>query len=177
MVGLPKKAGDGERDCQFDEAFALLGDLFDPTEADERFPVRGNAVYRTCVVVWMLVYQRMHPDKSLEAAVKHLLDSRPSFLPENKRVRQKTLSSNTSSFSDARKRLPREAAEWFSSRVSQSLIDASPPTLQGRRVFVIDGTTMKLAPERELQKAFPPAPNQHGPGVWPVALLTVAHEL
>ena len=177
MVGLPKKAGDGERDCRFDEAFALLGDLFDPTEADERFPVRGNAVYRTCVVVWMLVYQRMHPDKSLEAAVKHLLDSRPSFLPENKRVRQKTLSSNTSSFSDARKRLPREAAEWFSSRVSQSLIDASPPTLQGRRVFVIDGTTMKLAPERELQKAFPPAPNQHGPGVWPVALLTVAHEL
>ena len=177
MVGLPKKAGDGECDCRFDEAFALLGDLFDPTEADERFPVRGNAVYRTCVVVWMLVYQRMHPDKSLEAAVKHLIDSRPSFLPENKRVRQKTLSSNTSSFSDARKRLPREAAEWFSSRVSQSLIDASPPTLQGRRVFVIDGTTMKLAPVRELQEAFPPAPNQHGPGVWPVALLTVAHEL
>jgi hypothetical protein len=45
------------------------------------------------------------------------------------------------------------------------LIDASPPTLQGRRAFLIDGTTMKLAPVRELQKAFPPAPNQHGPGV------------
>jgi hypothetical protein len=177
MVGLPKKAGDVERDCQFDEAFALLGDMFDPREADEQFPVRGNAVYSTCVVVWMLVYQRMHPDKSLEAAVKHLIDSRPSFLPENKRVKQKTLSSNTSSFSTARKRLPREAAEWFSNRISQSLIEASQPTLQGRRVFLIDGTTMKLAPVRELQKAFPPAPNQYGPGVWPVALLTVAHEL
>jgi hypothetical protein len=111
MVGLPKKAGDGLRDCRFDEVFALLSDRFDPRDADEQFPVRGNAVYRTCVVVWMLVYQRMNPDKSLEAAAKHLLNDRPSFLPENKRVRQKTLSSNTSSFSDARQRLPREAAE------------------------------------------------------------------
>ena len=177
MVELPKKAGDAERDCQFDEAFALLGDLFDPIEADELFPVRGNAVYTSCVVLWMLVYQRMHPDKSLEAAVKHLVGSRLSFLPENKRVKQKTLSSNTSSFSDARQRLPREAAEWFSGRISQSLIEASKPTLQDRRVFLIDGTTMKLAPARALQKAFPPAPNQYGPGVWPVVLLTVAHEL
>lgn len=177
MVELPNKAGDVERDCQFDEAFAMLGDLFNPSEADEHYPVRGNAVYSTCVVLWMLVYQRMYPDKSLEAAVKHLIDSRPSFLPENKRVKQKTLSSNTSSFSDARQRLPCEAAEWFCGRISQSLIEASPPTLQDRRVFLIDGTTLKLSPVQELQKAFPPAPNQYGPGVWPVALLTVAHEL
>lgn len=42
---------------------------------------------------------------------------------------------------------------------------------------MIDGTTITLAPEPELQKAFPPASNQHGEGVWPVALLLVAHEL
>lgn len=29
----------------------------------------------------------------------------------------------------------------------------------------------------ELQVAFPPASNQHGEGAWPIALLTVFHEL
>lgn len=177
MAELPKKANKAESDCQFDQAFAMLGDLFDPTEADELFPVRGNAVYSSSVVLWMLVYQRMHPDKSLEAAVKHLVESLPSFLPRNKRVRDETLWSNTSSFSDARKRLPRHAATWFAGRISQALIEATEPTLGDRRVFMIDGTTIKLAPERELRKEYPPAPNQHGKGVWPVALLTVAHEL
>jgi hypothetical protein len=28
-----------------------------------------------------------------------------------------------------------------------------------------------------LKTAFPPASNQHGPGVWPIAHLVVAHEL
>ena len=36
---------------------------------------------------------------------------------------------------------------------------------------------MALAPEKELQIAFPPASNQHGEGTWPIALLTVFHEL
>ncbi len=49
--------------------------------------------------------------------------------------------------------------------------------MDGRRVFLIDGTTMALVPEKELQQAFPPASNQLGEGVWPCALLTVFHEL
>ena len=61
--------------------------------------------------------------------------------------------------------------------MSQSLIDATQPTLGEQRVFTMDGTTITLAPELELQKKFPPASNQYGESVWPVALLTVCHEL
>lgn len=67
--------------------------------------------------------------------------------------------------------------EWFAKEVGDSLIEATTPTLGDRRVFLIDGTTITLAPEEELQQAFPPATNQHGEGVWPVALPVVAHEL
>ncbi|MFO1064871.1 MAG: hypothetical protein U0892_13480 [Pirellulales bacterium] len=49
--------------------------------------------------------------------------------------------------------------------------------LLGHRAFIIDGTTITLAPTEELAKAFPPASNQHGESVWPVAQLLVAHEL
>ena len=73
--------------------------------------------------------------------------------------------------------MPREAAEWFAKQVSQSLIDATEPTFEGRRVCLIDGTTITLAPEPKLRAALPPASNQHGRAVFPVALLTVAHEL
>ncbi len=46
-----------------------------------------------------------------------------------------------------------------------------------RRVFTIDGTKIALAPEKELQTRFPPASNQQGEGIWPIALLAVFHEL
>lgn len=158
-------------------AFGLFEQLVDLAEADQLAPLRGNAVYLTSIVLWMLVYQRMNPDSSLEAAVKMLIQSKPALLPDNQRVADETLSSNTGAYSRARSRLPVEAAEWLASRVSQSLIDASPPTFDGRRVFLVDGTTVTLAPEAELQRQYPPASNQHGEGVWPVALLVVAHEL
>ena len=73
--------------------------------------------------------------------------------------------------------MPREAAQWFAQRVSQSLIDATVPSWKGRRVYTVDGTTITLAPEPALRREFPPATNQHGVGVWPVALLVMTHEL
>ena len=168
---------DAESDARFDKAFELLRDRFDLAQADERYPVRGNSVYTTSVVLWMLVYQRMNPDASLEAAVKKMIESKPDFLPDNKRVTEGTLSTNTSGYSAARSRMPLEAAEWFAKQVSQSLIDATQPTWKKRRVFTLDGTTMTLPPEPALRKAFPAASNQYGEGVWPVMLLTVCHEL
>lgn len=168
---------DPEMDARFDRAFETLSQLVDIEHADKLHPVRANAIYTSSVVLWMLVYQRMNPDTSLEAAVKKLIDSKPAFLPENKRITEGTLSTNTGSYSQARTKLPRSVAEWFAGQVSQSLIDATQPTFGDRRVFLIDGTTITLAPEAELQEEFPPASNQHGEGVWPVALLVVAHEL
>ena len=168
---------DPQQDAEFDRAFELLRELVDWSAADREFPMRGNAVYTTSVVLWMLVSQRMNPERTLESAVKRLIETQPDFLPCNKRVFEKTLSNGTGSYSRARTRLPREAAKWFAERVSQSLSDATAPSWDGRRVYLVDGTTITLAPEPVLRREFPPATNQHGVGVWPVALLAVAHEL
>ena len=182
MSDSPQVPSDPTLDREFDQAFAQLQTLVDFDKIDQMFPVRGNAVYTSSVVLWMLIYQRISPDHTLEAAVKKLIDDRPSFLPENRRITENALSSNTGAYAKARQRLPRQAARDLASQVSQSIIQATPPSLDdphlgNRRVFHIDGTTLTLPPEEELQQAFPPAANQHGRGVWPVALLTVAHEL
>lgn len=177
MVAKDVVPVDPQLDAEFDQAFELLRSLVDLSEADALCPVRSNAVYVTSVVLWMLVYQRMHADSSLEAAVKMLIDSRPHLLPRNKRVVDETLSTSTGGYSRARSRMPLEAPRWLAEQVSQSLIRASPASFDQKRVFLIDGTTITLAPEEELRRQYPPASNQHGEGVWPVALLVVAHEL
>ena len=162
---------DPRQDAEFDRAFDLLRELVDWSAADREFPLRGNAIYITSVVLWMLVSQRMNPERSLESAVKRLIDTQPDFLPRNKRVVEGTLSKATGSYSRARTRLQREAAEWFALRVSESLIEATAPSWNGRRVYTVDGTTITLVPEPALRRAFPPASNQHGVnpgrvGVW-----------
>lgn len=164
-------------DSEFDHAFEQLTELVDLSDLEQRFPRRGNAVYTTSVVLWMLVYQRMNPDTTLAATVKRLLNTRPSFLPDNKRVRERKLSPNSAGYSKARGQVPLESVRHFAEFVSDSIIQATDDTFDGRRVFLLDGTTIKLAPEPELQQAFPPASNQHGEGVWPIAHIVVAHEL
>ncbi len=59
----------------------------------------------------MLVSQRMAPERSLESAVKRIIDTQPDFLPRNKLITKKTLSNATGGYSRARSRLQRNAAQ------------------------------------------------------------------
>ena len=164
-------------DAELVRAFEMLRGLVDWSELDRLHPVRGNAVYSTSVVLWLVVFQRMNPDSTLEAAVKMFIETKPTFVPRNKRVDENTLSPNTGAYSRARTRVDLEAAYWLHDQVAQSLIMATEPSFEGRRVFLLDGTTIAMAPEPELQQKFPPASNQHGESIFPTALLVVAHEL
>jgi len=163
--------------AEFDQAFERLRSLVDLEEANQMFQQPPQTVFTASVVLWMLVYQRLKPDASLENAVKHLTETLPLHLPNNKRLTEKKLSSNSGAYSAARKRLPLEVVRWFCDELTQGLVATTEPSFNGKRIFLMDGTTIKLAPEKELQVAFPPASNQHGEGVWPIALLTVFHEL
>jgi len=165
-----------------DEEFTSAVELLRQLIPEEDFPaysldVSPATVYTTLVTLWMLTLQRLGGGKSLAAAVKDVLTYSRDLLPNNKRVREGTVSENSSAFSQARKRLPIEVVRRFATTVSQSLIDQSPSWFEGRRAFIIDGTTMTLAPTSNLRDAYPPAINQHGQTVWPVMMLMVAHEL
>ena len=147
-------------------------ELLDP---DQRTTTK--MVYTHGVTLWMLVLQRLGGGKSLSEVVSQMLTHDRDLLPDNKRVRENTLSENSAAYSQARKRLPLETILEFSGRVCDYLGQISEPLIEGRRVFLLDGTTITLAPTPELQEAYPPAPNQHGTSVWPVAQLLVANEL
>jgi hypothetical protein len=164
-------------DTEFERAWQQFRSLLDAEHIDALQPMGPGAVYTALVTVWMLVYQRLHAGVPLADAVSELIQAPPEFLPDKRRVREGTLSANTGSFSRARQRLKPEVTQAIADRVFQSLVATTAPSQEGRRVFLLDGTTITLAPDPALKKAFPPASNQQGTGVWPIAHLVVAHEL
>lgn len=162
---------------EFTSAVETLRELLPNDELDQLQPSSPATVYTTMVTLWMLILQRLGGGKSMSAIVKEVLAHNRDILPENKRIREGTISENSGAYSEARKRLNLSTIEFFANRVCHSLIESAPAWFDGRRAFIIDGTTITLAPTEQLQAAFPPATNQHGETVWPVAMMVVAHEL
>ena len=146
--------------------------LFDPDQRET-----AKMVYTNGVTLWMLTLQRLGGGKALAGVVSEVVSNGPGLFPDNKRVRENTLSENSTTYAQARKRLPLQTIHEFSSRVCNYLGQISKPLIDGRRVFLLDGTTITLAPTKALQEAYPPATNQHGESVWPVARLMIANEM
>ena len=165
-------------DREFTSAVELLHQLI-PQDDLKAFSLRHSpaTVYTTLATLWMLTLQRLGGGKSLEAIVKETLTHHREVFPDNKRVREGTLSKNSSAYSEARQRLTIDVAQRFADSVANSIIDSVPDGLNDRKAFILDGTTFKLAPTSELREVYPPATNQHGETVWPIMMLTVAHEL
>ena len=158
-------------------AYEMLKRWTDIAETDSLEAWGPATVYKTSVVIWLMLFQRLNPQSSLNDAVLHFIETAPPELRTNKRFRDGTISVNSGSYSDARQRLTLKVTHWFEDCVSASIINSTTPSFRGQRVFLVDGTTFKLAPTPELQAAYPPASNQHGEGVWPIAYVVMAHEL
>jgi hypothetical protein len=159
-------------------AWELFQQLLPPACLNDLDAKAAQAAYTAWVVTWLLVFQRLHHNATLNDAVSEFLFRfPPQALPDCQRAQQHRLSANTGAYSLARTRLDRRVLSWATAHLYDSLIDAYPPSWGNRRAFLIDGTTIPLAPTPALQAAYPPARNQHGGSPWPILQLVVAHEL
>lgn len=169
-----------DQEQDFSKARQLLIDLIalpDLQSVLDDEIVVAKRVYTQAPTLLLLVLQRLGGGLSLTAAVQELLKHHRDFLPKNRRVVEGTLSENNSAYNKARRNLPLQKVKDFSDAICNHLAASSEPVWEGRRVFALDGTCLTFAPTPALKKAFPPATNQHGESVWPVALLMVASEL
>lgn len=149
-----------------------------PPETLAEFDVGHAGVFSPWVVVWLMIFQRLHGGVSMSRAVAELkLGAVSSMLPDCKRVRENTISVATGGYSQARSALDVRAAEVTADAIFESLTAppaADPPT---RRSFLLDGTTLSLEHRPELLEAFPPASNQHGVSHWPILHMVALHDL
>lgn len=169
-------ASQSPADLDLAAAMMQFRQLVDPAMLDELQPSGAMAVYTPWVIVWLLVYQRLHSNASLTTAVAELLNV-AGELSTNKRVHEGKLSSNSGAYSQARSRLAVSVADKVADHVFETLITTAPTALAGRRTFVLDGTTLSLSSNAKLRERWPAGKNQHGPGTWPIAHLLLAHEM
>lgn len=141
-----------------------------------------RGIYSLVVVVWLMIYQRLHSKGTLSAAVHFLARQAVHWQKQSqscKRVRADRISTRTGGYCQARQRMPTRIAAGVGDHMVerlQVLMREQMPDVP-RPMFVIDGTTLRLPHERELVKAFPPGHNQHGENHWPTLLLVVFHDV
>lgn len=118
-------------------AYELLKQWTDISATDDLEALGPAAVYKTSVVLWLMLFQRLNPRASLRDAVLHFVATAPPELKTHKRLREGRLSTGTAGFSDARHRLTLATARWFEEQVAASIMQSTPPAFGSQRVFLI----------------------------------------
>jgi len=147
-------------------------------QQQERLGMPARGIYTLAVVVWLMMWQRLDGRGTLAAAVQQVVQGAlGDLLPAEKRVLEQRVSCNTGALSRARKRLPLAVAEEVCDQIFRELTKPQEGHGWLDRLFLLDGSSMRLAHTRALVEAYPPGSNQHGEAHWPVIRVLVAHHL
>jgi hypothetical protein len=162
---------------QFAQAPGLpFGEVLGATAVEEAFraeQVSGyDCVYTPLTTVRLLLAQALDPDPSLRQAVSRLLAQRAvEGLGD--------VSANTGAYSQARQRLPEGVLQRLTRQVGDALLQRAPVAWlwKGRRVKIVDGTTVSMPDTAANQAAFP-QPSHSKPGLgFPLARLVAVFSL
>jgi hypothetical protein len=141
-----------------------------------KLPVERR-VFTTQCVCFLMISSWLSKRWSLSQSLMELLTKgREGFLGDCKRSRRSEHSRSTSGISQARQRFPKEIFQDLILELFEELTDGNS-LWHGRQVVLIDGSTITLEPVAALRTKFPGITNQHGESAFPVALVTVAHDL
>jgi hypothetical protein len=140
-----------------------------------------NGIYSARLVIWMMMSQRWQVGGTLASSVEQLVQGRfDPLLSQCKRVRDKKIALSTGGYCQARQNLPKllvsHSVNELIERLRSRVLEGQTPPLS-RRVYVLDGSSLRLEACPELIQHYPPAPNQHGTSHWPVIRMVVVHDL
>ena len=119
--------------------------------------------YTPLITLWHLLFQRLSDNHTLSHVVEDAREGGADHLSPRGKIplSQQLTSEATTSFSDARQRLPLELlrqALWHTAAQTAASIQA--PKWFGLQVGLIDGSTCRLRPLEDIPEHFPP----HRPG-------------
>jgi Transposase DDE domain len=126
------------------------------------------------LVLWGFIYQRLQADHTCDAFVSYLTSGAAPHLYAPVAGRPAP-SENTAAYCKARKRLPLAVAQGALRHTAQAVSDTWGPSglWHGRRVGLLDGSTVRLTAEEALITHYGLPKGQHGASHWP-RLRTVA---
>ena len=154
----------------------LFEDVLSEVEIDEHCRALGytwrERIFTPLVTLWAFLSQVLSADGSCRDAVAQVL----GFLFETKGL---TVSHDPSSYCAARRRLPAELMPSLTRLVARKLRDKVPEEIlwHGRRVRLVDGSSVQMPDTEDNQKKFPqPSAQARGCG-FPVARVVALFDL
>ncbi len=139
--------------------------------------VGNSCILRFGVTTWMMMMQRLSSSGTLDAAVSELLNGNGRGAEPCRKVTEGNISANTGAYNRARQRMPEEAASRVAERSFEQLHQIQGKGRLRDRLFVLDGSSIRLAHSPANVKVYPPAENQHGKSHWPVMRVAVMHHV
>lgn len=136
-----------------------------------------SSVYTASITIWLMIYQRLSDDHSLTAAVEELRTGGLDSLIDVKSLKARSgkISSNTGGYSKARERIKLEALEAAADLINNAIISTHQKgDYKGRRVFMVDGSTLRISHSDENVSTYPQYENQHGKAHYPLVRISVA---
>lgn len=125
-------------------------------------------LFTPLITLWYLVFQRLSKDHSLEGVVSDArLGGADALSPPGKPLSAGFKSDATTTFNDARQRLPLTALQQalaYSAQQVRSWVQNS--AWQGWNVILLDGSTVRLRSVGDIPQFFRPHRNSHGPTYW-----------
>lgn len=135
----------------------------------------GGGLFSPALTVWLSLSSHLYGSGSLECAWQRCGPREVAALSPRSARGERPLSPHPTGLAYARAALPQEVVD----RAADALYERALAALgaQGRPVFLLDGSSLRLCASDPLREAFPPAENQHGPSHWPMARVVTALEL
>jgi putative transposase len=114
------------------------------------------------ITLWYFVFQHLNPDHTLGAALADAFAGGADALsPRGKRLSRQLHSQATTSLNDARQRLPLAVLQQALGHTAQQIRSwTKAPQWLGWNVGLLDGSTLRLRPYKDIAQQFPP----HGGG-------------
>jgi hypothetical protein len=137
-----------------------------------------SCIFTLTVTSWLMIMQRLSPKGTLATALGELIHGNGRELLEPcKRVREESVSAGTGAYSQARQRVPVEAARRIAERTFGQLHEVPSRGELRDRLFLLDGSSIRLTHTPALIKVYPQARNQYGKSHWPVMKIAVMHHV
>jgi len=136
----------------------------------------GGGMYSPALIVWLMIFQRLHEGASLEKAVEEFASGALNELAGPcKRTRDGNVSNNTGGYCQARQGLPLGVTTLITDGLYRYLSEerAVRQGKYGRPIFSVDGAVVELLRSRELAKRYPPDRRGH----YPSLRMVVCHDL
>ncbi|HSU53208.1 MAG TPA: IS4 family transposase [Candidatus Dormibacteraeota bacterium] len=128
-------------------------------QSDQTFYARA---FTPLITLWYLIFQRLNPNHTLSAVQEDARSGGADRLsPGDKKLSKKLRSEATTSYSDARQRLPLDFCERvLRHSATHTHNSVEVPLRFGLKLGLLDGSTLRCRPFGDLSKEFPP----HRPG-------------